>query len=469
MKNSLDDMVDLAAFTRPRRIAVVGGSRDATKMGGRLLRNMRRWTSDVPVEVVHPTAIEIAGFDCVASIAQLNEPDVAIVAVRQERVIEQLAPLADVGARAVVVIASGYADLGTQEGMERQSELAEECSRNGMLLLGPNTNGFLSVQTRVCATSNPGSAFDIASGGVGIVGQSGALSLGTILAEGSRYGLGFSHVFSTGNEAVITGWDVVVGLQEDPATNVIGIVIEGWRGVGRYIEYLRREDVNPKPVVALKIGRTDAGRQAATSHTAQIQTGATVDRGLLRQAGVRSVETLREFYAVLAGAQDASSGPSAQAGGLAIVSTSGGASGLAADLASEKGIRLAKFDEGTERRLRSVLPSFGTVQNPLDVTSVGVGDLTIYSGAIRELARSASVGAILAIVTVGEDLTDVRDELIAVAREHDADLSVAIMGGSVASVDWDLVRRQGVDVFNDIDEALDHIAGSYLSHPKRGL
>src|ERR1700730_13572504 len=348
----------LEALFRPKAIAVVGAS-DKPTIGQRLIASLDRIGFAGPIFPINPNYSAVSGRQCYANIAELPEtPDVAVFCVGHARVLDTLLAAAARGVRGAVIYDGGFAERG-EDGSRLQAEIEGICRDAGIALCGPNCMGVLSPHDR--STTYLQELRDPAglAGNVGIVSQSGAFCI-SLLTDIRRFG--FSHVVSSGNEAVLTAADYLEYLIDDPKTRVIGGFIETVRSPDRFIAALDRAAAQGKPVVALKVGRTERTRRAVTTHTGGVAGEPGFVSELLRSHRAIEVSDLVEFTEVLAACQGAKRPAGRRIGGIT-------ASGVAAELILEILVSaLVEFTEvlaacqgaeGPAGRRIGVLPSSG--------------------------------------------------------------------------------------------------------------
>lgn len=285
----------LDALMRPRSIAIIGASQDATKIGGRPVDLLRRYGYAGHIYPVNPKASTVQGLQAYASLDEVPEaPDLAIIAVDAEKTPEAVEQCAARGVRSVVVFSSGFAELG-EKGRAMQERLHVAARGSGMRLLGPNCLGAVSIADKCIATFSIVLEHSLpAAGSLGIVSQSGNLGSFTMRLASDR-GVGVSHFITTGNECDIDIADGIAWLARDPATKVILCCLETCRDAGRLISALTEARDAGKPVIALKIGTSAAGQAAAASHTGAMAGSDAVFDALLARSGavrVRSIEEL---------------------------------------------------------------------------------------------------------------------------------------------------------------------------------
>lgn len=358
----------LDALMRPRSIAIIGASQDATKIGGRPVELLRRYGYAGRIYPVNPKASIVQGLQAFASIAEIPDaPDLAIIAVDAERAPEAVEQCAVRGVRSVVVFSSGFAELG-EKGRAMQERLRLAARRSGMRILGPNCLGAVSIVDKSIATFSIVLEHSLpAAGSLGIVSQSGNLGSFTMRLASER-GVGVSRFITTGNECDIDVADGIAWLARDPATKVILCGLETCRDAARLISALEEARDAGKPVLVLKIGTSEAGQAAAASHTGAMAGSDAVFDAMFARTGavrVRSVEALIDLghaaSILLPGRLP--NGPR-----VAVVTASGGFGVLLADAAQSVGLALPELGEATQRTILDLVP-FASARNPVDATA----------------------------------------------------------------------------------------------------
>ena len=395
-----------AVFT-PQSIAVVGASRDVHSVGGLVFDNLRQGRYQGAVYPVNPAAEVVQSVAAYATIADCpTVPDLAIVCVPAERVIDVVTEAAAAGTRAAVVISAGFREVGP-EGAEREGQLLDVARRHGIRIVGPNCMGVMNAgdDVRMNATSsqtfpNPGS--------VAFSSQSGALGR-AILASAKRLGLGMSTFASVGNKLDISGNDLIQYWESDAATEVILLYLESFGNPRKFGRIARRVG-RTKPIVAVKSGRTGAGVRAASSHTGALAAGDVAVDALFQQAGVVRTETLSELFSV---SSVLANQPLPEGRRIGILTNGGGPGTLAADACEATGLEVAQLTPGTAEALRSFLPPESGIGNPVDM--VAWASAQTYGRALRTLAADPNIDMILVLFTppVVTSSDDVADEITA--------------------------------------------------------
>jgi acyl-CoA synthetase (NDP forming) len=354
----------LEALFRPKSIAVVGAS-DKPTIGRRLIASLGRIGFAGPIFPINPNYSAVSGRQCYANIAELPEtPDVAVFCVGHARVLDTLLAAAARGVRGAVIYDGGFAERG-EDGRRLQAEIEGICRDAGIALCGPNCMGVLSPHDR--STTYLQELRDPAglAGNVGIVSQSGAFCI-SLLTDIRRFG--FSHVVSSGNEAVVIAADYLEYLVDDPHTKVIGGFIETIRSPDRFVAALDRAAAQGKPVVVLKVGRTERTRHAVTTHTGGLAGEPGFVSELLRAHRAIEVSDLVEFTEVLAAAQGACRAAGRRIG---VVTSSGGLAELILDIAGSADLRLPPLPAAAKEEIELGIGFVSGDGNPLDAWGNG--------------------------------------------------------------------------------------------------
>jgi acetate---CoA ligase (ADP-forming) len=395
---------DLSALFEPRCVALIGASADAQSISARPLRLMLQHGYAGRLYPVNPKYQELQGLRVYPAVGAIPERvDLALVVVPAARVPGVLEECAAAGAGCAVVITSGFAESG-QAGRELQLRIAEIVARTGLRVCGPNSEGLYNPAAGVCATFSP--AVDpehgfspSPAGPIAIVSQSGGLAF-ALLNHAQDRGLGVGAVVSTGNE-VDLGWaDYVDYLLDQPGTKVVLGFVEALRQSGRLVDVARKAARLKKPILIAKIGRSEAGRRAAASHTASLVGTDAAYSGAFRQLGIVRVDDVDEMLDLAA---YFSVGRLPAGRRLAVLTASGGAGAWLADVCAARGLELPEPDPADQATIRTFIPAYGSVRNPVDITAQAV----LEGGFERALGLLAQSSAFDTVVAVG---TLVREE-----------------------------------------------------------
>ncbi|MGZ6697506.1 MAG: GNAT family N-acetyltransferase [Solirubrobacteraceae bacterium] len=375
---------------RPASIAVVGASRRQSSIGGTVVRNLVASGFAGRVYPINPHAVTIAAKSAYASLADVPERvELAVIAVAAPAVLDAARDCATAGVPALVVLSAGFGEAG-EEGKARQAELLQICREAGMRLVGPNCLGVLNTapDVRMNATFAPGRP---PAGRIAFASQSGAYGIAALELSAQR-GLGLSSFVSMGDKADLSGNDFLRFWEQDSGTDAVLLYLESLGNPQRFGQIARRLTAS-KPVIAVKSGRTVAGRRAASSHTGALleASEATVD-ALFDHAGVIRVETLDEQLDV---AELLARQPLPAGSRVAIVTNAGGPAIACADACGAARLRVEPLQEATRQALREHLPAAAAVTNPVDMLAAATS--RDFRRTIETVAADPGVDAVIAI------------------------------------------------------------------------
>ncbi len=382
----------LSPLMRPRSIAILGASPRANTLGNNAVANLRRFGFEGGIFPVHPSAPEVAGLRAYANVASLPEtPDCAVVALSSDKVVATLADAAARGVRAAVVFASGFAEAD-EAGRKLQDELQALCERTGLVICGPNCLGLVNVTDRISLYSSSVPE-GLRAGGLAVVSHSGSgcIALSTL----GRFGM--SYMVSAGNAAVVDMAAYLEFLATDPSTRVAALFMEQMRDPGRFADAVTAMHRAGKPVIALKVGRSTKGAAASAAHTGSLAGSSEAYADFFRRNGVIAADDLDEMAESIALMLAVRKLP--RGNGLGMISVSGGETAMLCDVADREGVSLPDPGEEARTRLRTALPGFGTVSNPLDATGNAVYDVSVYEACMEALASDPGI----ALVAVAQD------------------------------------------------------------------
>ncbi len=390
-RRKLATAASLQPILAPRAVAVIGASRDATKMGARILKSLRSAGFPGPIYPIHPHASEVGGLPAFLSARHLPTPaDLAIIAVPPDSVPAAVDDCAAAGVRGLVVVTAGYAEIGA-EGRTRQQRLLEKVRGYGMRMVGPNCMGVLNTDPAIQLNASFSPVFPPA-GHIAFSSQSGALGI-AILRLAEERGVGLSAFVSVGNKADVSSNDLLEYWEDDPHTRVILLYLESFGNPRRFARLARRVG-RSKPIIALKAGRTRAGSRAAGSHTAALAASDLAVDALFHQAGVIRADTIDEMFDIAA-CLDAQ--PLPRGTRVGVITNAGGPGILAVDACEAAGLTVVEFSASTRARLQTFLPSTASIGNPVDMVASAGPDA--YRAAIEAVLASDDIDALLVIYT----------------------------------------------------------------------
>jgi len=376
--------IDLKPFFAPASVALIGATDDLTRFAGRVLMRMMNFGYQGRVFPVNPRFKEVRGMRCYASVRELPEaPDHVGIVVPTDRVIGILEDCAARGARFATVYSGGFAETGTPEGRAMQAEITALARRTGMRVMGPNCNGMVNFIDGFTMTTSATVAKRQPAGNVGVVAQSGGAGQVNVMWRAQEAGVAISYEVSCGNSADLNILDFIEFMIADAATDVIMVLAEHIPDGSRLLEVARRAAAREKPIVMVKLGRTEAGSHAAASHTGAMAGADEICDAALRQCGIIRVDDCNELYetAMLLRTRRWPRG-----GRVAATTISGGNGVLLVDLGASLGLSFPAYGAKTQAALGGVLPKHGTTANPTDVTNAAIGSPDMFKRCIEAIA-----------------------------------------------------------------------------------
>ena len=446
-------MPNLDTLLKPRSIAILGASTDFAKVNGRPLKHLLDKGYAGKIYPVNPKYEAINGVACYRAIADIPGPvDLAIVAVPARFVADALRDLGRHGVKSVIVFSSGFAEIG-EAGRALEADISAAAREFGMNLCGPNCLGLINAFDRVIATFSQFADGATPPGPVGFVTQSGAFGT-AIAALARRRSLGLGYFVNTGNESDVTFSQVMRDVIADPRIRVGAGYIEGLRNGADLLALADDALAAGKPLVLVKVGRSDSGARAAASHTGSLAGADPVFDGVIRQHGIiraRNEEHMLDIVEAFTYCD------MPQGAGVGIVTQSGGAGVLMADRAEELGLTVPVLGESTQRALQKAIPGFGACGNPVDITGQFVGDPTL----LRESVKIVLADPAIHIGIVWLQLMDAYvDTLIAIFEEIKAQVAKPFIVCWVAASDQAMLalRSRGIAVLRGAEPAADAVA-----------
>jgi acetyltransferase len=379
----------LQSLLTPSTIAVIGASRTPGKVGYEIVANLVKGGFRGRIVPVNPAAQDVLGVKCYPDLKSFGQKiDVAVVAVPTKAVKDAVAASIEAGAQGVVVITAGFKETG-HEGAELEKQIAKLCADRGVRMMGPNCLGLIVPHHRMNASfakSMP------PPGGIAVISQSGALGTAILDWAAARH-IGLSCLLSIGNKADLDETDFLKALADDPQTKVIACYLENITSGDEFVK-VAEHVAAVKPVVVLKVGTTQAGAKAASSHTGSLA-GADIAYGAaFSRAGVVRAET---FEALFDCATALSMQPLPKGDRVAIVTNAGGPGIMAADAVEDAGLKVASLTPEIANAIKAKLPAAASVGNPVDV--LGDADEERYALAINAVQDDPQVDAIVVVLT----------------------------------------------------------------------
>jgi acetyl coenzyme A synthetase (ADP forming)-like protein len=429
-------------FFEPDSVAVIGASRDPSKTGHVILKNIVEGGYKGRIYPINPSANEILGLKCYKSVLEVPESiDLAVVVVPARLVPSVIDELGVKKVKAAVIISGGFRETGTQEGRRLEEELKNKAISNNVRVLGPNCQGVNNPHVGLCASW----PLIRSRGPLAIVSQSGTIAAAFELwAE--EEGIGVSKMAALGNKIDVDETDLLEYLRDDAETRAIAMYIESVRDGRRFLRVATETSLK-KPVVVLKSGRTPSGVRAVASHTGSLAGSYAIYYSAFRKAGIAVADTIEELYDIAKGLALL---PRTDGERIQIVTSSGGSGIVSVDYAEMLGLRLASLEESSRESLRSELPTHCIVGNPLDLT--GDADAERYDKVLKVLVKDPNIDVILTIF--GDPIPGASEVIKKWFNSGKTIVPVYIGGGSVEVVERRKMHESRIPTFKTPERAV---------------
>ncbi|MGM0717616.1 MAG: acetate--CoA ligase family protein [Halobacteriota archaeon] len=434
-------MSALSGLFTPDCVAVIGATDREGSVGRALMENLSSF--DGEVVPVNPERDSVFGSPSYPTIGDVPDPgtiDLAVVAVPASAAVEAIRQVGEAGVTNVVVVTAGFSESGA-DGERRERELIDVAEEYDLNLVGPNCVGIISTQAGLNATFVRGTP---PQGSISLMSQSGAF-IAAVLGWAAQQDLGFNDVVSLGNEAVLDENDFIAEWGEDPDTDVILAYLEDIDDGRRFIE-TAREATTDTPIVVIKSGRTEAGAEAAASHTGSIAGSDEAYEAGFDQAGVlraMDIEEVFDFGRVLSGE------PLLEHDDVAVVTNGGGPGVLATDAIGESRLTVAEFSDDIRTELADILPEQADVANPLDI--IGDADIDRFRRSLDVVLGADGVGGavVLSVPTALFEFEDLAEVIGDLHRAHGKPVVTCLMGGKEADRAADKLKAYGIPNYFD--------------------
>jgi acyl-CoA synthetase (NDP forming) len=393
-------MPDLRPLLSPDSVAIIGAAADSS-LRGRLTHQLVEHGFDGRLYPVTRSQSEVLGHKAYAAVADIPEAaDLAVILVPAAHVVSTIEQCAARGIKAAVVISSGFAEEKSEEAAARDKALRAIAERTGMVIAGPNSEGFVNPLRPLVATFSP--VFhdpkdpllpqDSRAKPIAVSCQSGALTF-AFLSRGRDRQLRFTYQVSAGNQTVIEAHDYVDWVLDAGGADIFMCYLEGIRDTARFRAVADKAARAGKPMIVAKVGRSDAGRRAAASHTGALARAGMADDAIFRHHGIIRGEDLDHMVDV---ASAFAYCPLPHGNRVAVITGSGGSAVWMADILSAHGLELPVLEDDIQARIMKLLPSYGSAQNPIDATAQAIGEVG-YAKLVEIVRQSERIDTILLI------------------------------------------------------------------------
>ncbi|OGW13241.1 MAG: hypothetical protein A3G93_10850 [Nitrospinae bacterium RIFCSPLOWO2_12_FULL_45_22] len=409
----------LEAIFRPKSIAIYGCSPDS----GNLIVNMPLHLlqkSGYPGKIfpINPKYEEVWGLRCYPSVSDIpiKDLDLAFILLSYGRVIEVLEECGRCGVKAAIIGAGGFAEVGN-DGLNRQETIREIVCRTGIRVMGPNCLGIVNLSDGIFATFAPVHDLNLIPGRVGVIAQSGSLAISLVNRLLDK-GVGSSYLISTGNEVDLEVCDFLEYLLHDPNIDIIGAFIESFKNPKRFLALADQAIALKKILVILRAGNSEEGARAILAHTGALAGSSQVYKAALKQKGVIMAQSYDDLVGII---KILAKTKLPKGDRLGIMTTSGGSAAVMADNCAFVGIRIPHLTPPIQEEIGK-LQTFGTPQNPLDLTGQVASDPKLYKKCLDLLLQDDNIDALLLIFTnifgnLGKGILESIGELLPIAKK----------------------------------------------------
>ncbi len=443
------DKNHLNGLLRPKSVAIVGASSTPGKIGYSVINNLIEGKYAGKIYPINPTATEILGLKVYPDVASVpGDIDAAIITVPAKFVIEVAEECGKKGVKGLIVITSGFSEIGRKD---LEEELVKTANKYGTRVLGPNIVGTLSNSDHFNGSFAPGLPLP---GKASLISQSGALLIALDAATYTRK-VGFDKLVSIGNMSDVDFADIIDFLEDDKDTHCISLYIEGLKDGRRFIESARRAK---KPVIALKSGISAHGAAAAASHTGSLAGATKIYGAAFKQAGVIQAADLNDLFnrTLTLSLQPAMKGDN-----MLILTNGGGVGVLATDSAEKYGIPLKFAPQELQTEMKKHMPEFGSAKNPVDLTGMAGNDW--YYESVKYALTDKWVDGLVVLycetaITNPTEIAQAIKRAIDDAGVKDKPVTISFVGGekSDAAIAW--LVENGIPTFNAPDLAVNAMA-----------
>ena len=433
--------MDLKYVLEPESVAVIGASHDPSKIGHVIFKNFLESGFRGQVYPINPNIDGILNTKCYPSVLDVpGEIESAVIAVPAKFVKEVMRECAQKGIKGIVLITSGFSEIGN---VKEEEEIAKIATDNDICLIGSNCLGLINPTARVDSVFLPMYKLKRPKvGKIAFISQSGAVG-SCVIDLAAEMGVGMSKFISYGNAAVVNETHLLEYLKNDKATKVIAAYIETAKDAKRFLK-VAKETTLEKPIILIKSGKTKGGVKAAASHTGALAGASEVYSAAFRQARIIEVESLTDLF-------DYSKiflQPAPEGNSIAILTNGGGVGVITADWAERHGLKLADFEQKTKTKLREKFPSYVNMSNPLDLA--GDADTERYETALNAVMEDKNVHSIIIILLFQTvSLTaDVIDLIIKKSSERKKPIIVISIGGGYTRINKEIFESNGIPTYS---------------------
>lgn len=453
-----------------RSVAIIGASKNKTKRGYQAIKTLKTDGFEGRIFPVNPKEEMILGLPCYKDITDIEEKvDLALITTPARTIPGILRRCGDKKVSGAVIIAGGFRELG-DKGAELEQEVVSAAKEAGVRLIGPNTSGMINLKSNL----NLVGIENAPKGSIALLCQSGNMALTLITEATIRKHEGFTYYVGVGNESDIKFHEYLKFFRKDPETRAILMYVEGMSEGRKFLKEAHKTS-RDKPIVLLKSGRSDTGKQSAGSHTGSLAGMSEVAGLAYKRAGCIVIENSDELFPV---AQTLSSQPAIESSSIAILADGGGHATIAADILSDHSVHLPELSDKTKEKLREILPEAASLTNPVDVAGGTDDDPGLFADCAKIILKDPNVDGLMIVglfggygirfaksLAVGEEAAAHR--LGKMVGKYNKPVVVHSIYSSYESHALDLLRHHEIPVHESLDVSCKCLAalceyGTYL-------
>lgn len=452
-------MQELRPLFKPKSIAIIGASSNPRKIGHEIVKNIIASGYEGKLYPINLEGKDVLGLKSYTSILSVpDEVELAIIAIPASFVVDVLEECGMKGVKAVIVISSGFKEIGN---VELEKKVLSIAKKYGMRMLGPNVFGLYYAPSKLNATFGPSR---IHPGKIAFITQSGALGI-ALMEWATLHKIGLSAVVSMGNKADLDEADVLDYLSNDDETKAIIIYMEGVNDGRKFMKSLLGITAK-KPVIIIKSGRSSTGAMAAASHTGSMAGSDAVYTAAFKQSGaLRADDLLQAFnWAKLMVMQ-----PPPLNEECVILTNGGGIGVLAADACEREGLKLSTLPQDLQNELKKIMPIFGSSRNPIDLTGQARGEE--YYNSLRILMKDDRVSSIVLLYcqTAITDPIEISNAILSVYNELNSrkPIVVSFLGGEKCDEAMKKLEEGSIPTYDMPEQAISSLAAYYRWYKRK--
>jgi acyl-CoA synthetase (NDP forming) len=443
------EIQDLHDLFYPKSIAVIGASGTKGKLGWNVFCNLINHDFKGELYPINPKAESILGIKAYPRISAVKKPiDVAVILVQASMTSDVVKECCDCGVKYVIVESAGFAEMG-EAGRRIEEEMKAITDSRGVRLLGPNCSGI--INTHCSMVQSIGIVDALSRGNIGLISQAGVCAAGMLW--GLRHIMDFGIVATIGNKLDINETDMLEAVSQDENVNVISMYLESVKGGRRFIDVAKRI-TKDKPIIALKSGRTEAGKKAVASHTASIAGNDLVYSAVFKQAGVIRAKDYEHMFNL---SRAVSKQPFPKNEGVFIITYAGSLGVISADAVMDEEMRLSELEPHLKERLLDLLPEYVGGLNPVDYTFSM--DAETVKKTIEIGVESSDVGSFIVILQA--EILGSYVEPLGKIDYRGKPIMVCVAGKEFAMDDVIKMENVGIPVYQTPEQCADAISVMY--------